>query len=105
MWSIRTSAAPSPAAARSARPSSPAPVPVLDDLAPRSPTPWAQEKLFQLINHRYNERLPTVVTTNIAPEQLDERLRTRLPDASLARVYVLESKRPSDMRALDVLDH
>ena len=82
-----------------------APVLVLDDLGTQSPTPWAQEKLFQLINHRYNERLPTVITTNIAPEHLDERLRTRLTDTGLASVYVPESKRPADMRALDVLDH
>lgn len=78
---------------------------VLDDLGTQAPTPWAQEKLFQIINHRFNARLPTVVTTNILPEQLDERLRTRLTDAAIARVYVLEQPRPSDMRALDVLDH
>ncbi|MCH7580496.1 MAG: ATP-binding protein, partial [Chloroflexi bacterium] len=38
-----------------------APVLVLDDLGTQSATPWAEEKLFQLINHRYNARLPTVV--------------------------------------------
>ncbi|HEY7801215.1 MAG TPA: ATP-binding protein, partial [Dehalococcoidia bacterium] len=83
-----------------------APVLVLDDLGTQSPTPWAQEKLFQLVNHRFNARLPTIVTTNQLPEQMDERMRTRLTDASLARVYLLESRRrPSDMRTLDVLDH
>ncbi len=82
-----------------------APVLVLDDLGAQAPTPWAQEKLFQLVNHRFNARLPTVVTTNTLPEQMDERLRTRLTDASLAHVYVLEARRPADMRALDVLDH
>ncbi|MBF6599279.1 MAG: ATP-binding protein [Dehalococcoidia bacterium] len=79
---------------------------VLDDLGTQAPTPWAQEKLFQLVNHRFNARLPTIVTTNQLPEQMDERLRTRLTDAGLARVYVLEARRrPSDMRVLDVLDH
>ncbi len=82
-----------------------APVLALDDLGTQAPTPWAQEKLFQLINHRFNARLPTVVTTNLAPEQIDERLRTRLTDTNIARVYVLESRRPSELRALDVLDH
>ncbi len=82
-----------------------APVLVLDDLGTQAQTPWAQEKLFQLINHRFNNRLPTVVTTNLLPEQLDDRLRTRLTDAGIARVYVLEARRPSDLRALDVLDH
>lgn len=82
-----------------------APVLVLDDLGTQSPTAWAQEKLFQLINHRFNARLPTVVTTNLLPDQIDDRLRTRLTDASIARVYVLETKRLSELRALDVLDH
>ena len=81
-----------------------APVLVLDDLGTQAQTPWAQEKLFQLINHRFNARLPLVVTTNLLPEQLDERLRTRLTDASVARVYVLESRRASGLDALDVLD-
>lgn len=82
-----------------------APVLVLDDLGTEAPTPWAQEKLFQLVNHRFNMRLPTVVTTNLAPEQFDDRLRTRLFDASIARVYVLEAKRPPELMSLDVLDH
>jgi DNA replication protein DnaC len=82
-----------------------APVLILDDLGTQAPTPWAQEKLFQLVNHRFNARLPTIVTTNLHPEQIDERLRTRLTDAGIARVYVLEPRRPSDLRALDVLDH
>lgn len=82
-----------------------APVLVLDDLGTQAPTPWAQEKLFQLINHRFNTRLPTVVTTNLAPDQIDDRLRTRLTDAGIARVYSLEAKKLSDLRTLDVLEH
>jgi DNA replication protein DnaC len=81
-----------------------APVLVLDDLGTQAPTQWAQEKLFQLINHRFNARLPMVVTTNLPLEQLDERLRTRLTDASIARVYALEAARASAISALDVLD-
>lgn len=60
-----------------------APLLVLDDLGAESPTPWAQEKLFQLINHRYLHRLPTVVTTNTEPDQLDPRIQSRLEDQSL----------------------
>lgn len=60
-----------------------APLLILDDLGSHSSTPWAQEKLFQIINHRYNARLPTVFTTNVRIEDLDERIRTRLLDPSL----------------------
>ena len=82
-----------------------APLLVLDDLGTQAPTPWAQEKLFQLINHRFNAQLPTIVTTNLAPEQFDDRLRTRLTDAALARVYTLETGRRAVHDSLDVLDH
>ena len=39
-----------------------APLLVLDDLGTESATPWAEEKLYQLFNYRYNARLPTVIT-------------------------------------------
>lgn len=59
------------------------PLLVLDDLGAQSSTPWAQEKLFQLLNHRYNALLPTVITTNQRLDELDPRLRSRLMDAVL----------------------
>ena len=83
-----------------------APLLALDGLGTQSATPWAQEKLFQLINHRFNSRLPTVVTTSVPLEQLDERLRTRLSEMSLARVYELqlEGGRTSHLAELDMMD-
>lgn len=83
-----------------------APVLVLDDLGAQSTTEWAKEKLFQIINHRYNARLPTVVTTNIPIAKLDDRLNTRLSDPSLSRTFELESatRSKSRQRTLDILD-
>jgi DNA replication protein DnaC len=75
-----------------------APVLILDDLGTHSATAWAQEKLYQLLNHRYNAQLPTIVTTNLGIERLDERLRMRLTDPALARVYYVEAA----ARAIDV---
>ena len=65
------------------------PLLVLDDFGAQSGTPWATEKLEQLINHRFNNRLPTVVVTMIPPEELDERMRTRLTDPELCQVYIV----------------
>lgn len=62
-----------------------APLVILDDLGVENPSPWAQEKLFQLLNHRYSARLPTVVTTNADLDNLDERVRSRLLDTNLIR--------------------
>lgn len=62
------------------------PLLVLDDLGTQSDTSWAQEKLFQVLNHRLNAELPTVITTNHAIGELDQRLRARLSDREVARV-------------------
>ena len=56
---------------------------VLDDLGTQNTTPWAQEKLFQIINHRYVNRLATVITTNQQPDEIDGRIRSRLEDPDL----------------------
>jgi len=51
---------------------------VLDDLGTQNATPWAAEKLYQLLNYRYNASLPTVITTNQPIEEMDPRLSSRL---------------------------
>lgn len=66
-----------------------APLLVLDDLGTQSTTAWAQEKLFQLLNHRYNARLPTVVTTSQEIEEIDPRLRTRMLDRDRCKIWVI----------------
>ena len=81
-----------------------APVLVLDDLGVQSATPWAQEKLFQLVNHRYNARIPTIFTTNLPLDAFDARLRARLSDPDLAEVHYLESGPDAWSSGLDSLD-
>ena len=63
------------------------PLLVLDDLGTQSSTEWAQEKLFQLLNHRYNARLATVITTNQRLDEIDPRVRSRLQDPNLVNHY------------------
>ncbi|MDQ6672186.1 MAG: ATP-binding protein [Chloroflexota bacterium] len=68
------------------------PLLILDDLGTQSSTPWAQEKLFQILNYRYTTNLPTVITTNEPIGKLDERLRARLEDRRVWRVDVISSE-------------
>jgi DNA replication protein DnaC len=64
---------------------------VIDDLGTEQSSPWAAEKLFQLFNHRYTGRLPTVITANKAGLQaVDARISSRLADASLVRTVILD---------------
>jgi DNA replication protein DnaC len=67
------------------------PLLILDDLGAQSATPWAQEKLFQLLNYRYNAQLPTVITTNRELEQIDLRLRSRLADVALCEIVAIQA--------------
>jgi DNA replication protein DnaC len=70
---------------------------VLDDLGVQSATPWAREKLDQLLTSRFNDETPTVIVTIIPLEQLDDRLRTRLTDSRLCQVYILEEESPASV--------
>jgi DNA replication protein DnaC len=65
------------------------PLLVLDDLGMQSETSWAREKMFQVLNHRLNAELPTVITTNLSVDDMDERLRTRLKHRDVAVVITI----------------
>jgi DNA replication protein DnaC len=62
------------------------PLLILDDLGTESNTSWADEKLFQIFNYRYNARLPTVITTNYELEEIEIRIRSRLTSTDLVRM-------------------
>lgn len=64
---------------------------VLDDLGTENATAWASEKLFQLINHRYNEQLPTVITTNARLDRIEARILSRMMDARLTRYEFIDA--------------
>lgn len=68
-----------------------APMLVLDDLGVQSPTRWAEEKIDQVLSHRYARRLPTVLTTSLAIDQLPDRLRTRVTDPFISERIELQS--------------
>ncbi len=81
-----------------------APVLVLDDLGVQSTTPWVAEKIFQLLNHRFSSRLPTVITTNLDLASFDQRIQTRLSDPVLCQVHVLEGGNGAGIDSLDSLE-
>jgi DNA replication protein DnaC len=95
-----------------------APLLVLDDLGAQSEVAWVRDRLFQLINHRYAARLPTVFTVSeeSMSRQVEERVLSRLNDPGVclevpitapayrvdmrARPSSLRSGRPSETRGL-----
>jgi DNA replication protein DnaC len=72
---------------------------ILDDFGTQNATSWAQEKLFQIVNYRYINHLPMVVTTNLDMDDIDARIHSRLADPELVSVIHINStdyRRPID---------
>jgi DNA replication protein DnaC len=55
-----------------------APLLIIDDLGVEKSTAWAQERGYALLAYRYDNKLETVVTTNVSIETLQPRLWDRL---------------------------
>lgn len=49
----------------------------LDDLGAHNYTDWTKNKLYSILNYRLNQCLPTIITTNISLEDLEEHLGRR----------------------------
>lgn len=64
---------------------------VIDDFGKEKPTEWVLEKLFLIVNNRYNNYLPIVITTNYNRNQLRERLcinkNYSIVDSIISRLY------------------
>jgi DNA replication protein DnaC len=76
-----------------------APLLILDDFGTQSATDWAREKLFQILNFRYINQLPLVITTNLDLEEIDGRIRSRLSDPDVvAHIFIRapDYRRPVD---------
>jgi DNA replication protein DnaC len=72
---------------------------VMDDFGTQNATAWAQEKLFQIINYRYINKLPTVITTNLILDEIESRIRSRLQDADFVqhiRISAPDYRRPKE---------
>mgnify|MGYP001573013742 FL=1 len=64
---------------------------VLDDLSLVSASEFTRAILDQLVDWRWNRRMPLLVTTNFKASQLAERLASRLRDVSLGTVVLIDA--------------
>ena len=80
------------------------PILVLDGLGSHSTTPWAEEKLGQIVNHRYNAALPTVVTSAASLDALDPYVSTRLRSPGLSRVVEIEPEQAQSQSLVGRID-
>lgn len=73
-----------------------APVLILDDVGAENSTPFAQSVLFEIIDFRYRNRLPTMIVTNVPFSALDARVASRMQDTSLSEI--IENNAPDFRR-------
>ena len=71
-------------------------------LAPKTP-PTGHGEDFQIINHRYVNQLPTVVTSNLPTNDFEGRIRSRIRDPNL--VTVVKILAPDYRNPVDDIGH
>ncbi len=67
---------------------------VLDDMGAERSTPFAEDKLFQIMGYRYEERLPTIITTSHQIESIAAtrpRIASRLQDPLVVTEWPIEA--------------
>jgi DNA replication protein DnaC len=63
-----------------------APVLILDDLGAETGSAWSDGVLFEILDFRYRNRLPTMIATNINPDDFDPRIASRMQDREFCTV-------------------
>ena len=67
---------------------------ILDEMKTRSGGPSAEEKFFQVINYRYEERLPTIITSAVTVEKIMEirpEIASRLQDRQVVAELLIDA--------------
>ena len=68
------------------------PVACFDDLAKERMTDWVREQYYRIINHRYLQMLPTIITTNSTIEDLSDKLGDATASRLMAMCELVEVK-------------
>jgi DNA replication protein DnaC len=74
---------------------------VIDDLGAAKGSEWVEEINYRLINHRYEHKMPTLITSNLLPKELGaalgERVTSRLVEMA-DRVVIEGTDRRRNLR-------
>lgn len=70
------------------------PILILDDLGAHNYTEWTRNRLYSIVNYRLNQQLPTVITSNLNLQEMEEYLgeRTTSRLLQMTRVFRLSSE-------------
>jgi DNA replication protein DnaC len=64
----------------------------IDDFLTSRPTEWVLDILYWLINHRYENLLKTIITSNISLDEIEERMNDQRITSRINRMCDIELK-------------
>ena len=70
----------------------------MDDLGAEKPTEWTKERLFEIVDYRYSEELPIVITTNRTPKEMIDSLGARIYDRIKEMCVLVSTAAPSQRK-------
>ena len=78
---------------------------LLDDLGAENSTPWAEDKLYQLLVYRHNLRIPTIITSALDADEIEVKkpgVGSRLKDPHVVQEIVITASDYRDQRRVIV---
>lgn len=63
---------------------------IIDDIGAERTTEWTTEQFYRLINRRYERDLPTFFTSNLAPQELEDKIGYRTVSRIIESCEVIE---------------
>lgn len=70
---------------------------VIDDIGAEKPSEWTQERIYSIVDHRYANCMPLIVTGNLPPKQLGGQVGERAA-SRLAEMCVVVAMTGTDRR-------
>ncbi|MBS3969909.1 MAG: ATP-binding protein [Clostridia bacterium] len=80
------------------------PILILDDLGAHNYTQWTVNKIYSLLNYRLNNKLPTIITSNLTLNELEILLGDRTCSRIIALCNVFRLLVPKDIRYIQSLN-
>ncbi|AET68764.1 DNA replication protein [Desulfosporosinus orientis DSM 765] len=74
------------------------PILILDDLGAHNYTDWTKNRLYSIINYRLNEHLPTVITSNLPLEEMEDYIGLRTTSRIIQSSRIFRLTVPKDIR-------
>ncbi|MEL1135982.1 ATP-binding protein [Desulfitobacterium sp. THU1] len=74
------------------------PILILDDLGAHNYTEWTRNRIYSIINYRMNEQLPTVITSNLSLEEMEEHLGLRTTSRLIQSCRIFKMDVEQDIR-------